>query len=111
MIWNDIQKRCISVNNVCPSGTYNNGGTCMPYSNCKNGQIWSNTLVQCICPDNSFWNGVSCIACSGGMLYSPDGCYCPLGTFLNGNTCSQIPSQDCKAIPYSILNGQVCDCI
>ena len=103
--------KCITVNNVCPSGTYYNGLSCMPYSGCKNGQIWSNTLVQCICPDNSFWNGANCFACIGGMLYDASGCYCPLGTFFNGTACSQVKVKDCSAIPYSIVNGDTCDCI
>jgi len=45
------------------------------------------------------------------MLYSTDGCYCPLGTFFNGTACSQVQVKDCSSIPYSVLNGQTCDCI
>ena len=83
----------------------------MPYSACKNGQVWSNTLVQCVCPDNSFWNGLNCVNCVGGMLYGFDGCYCPLGTFFDGTQCSKVRVADCQSIPYSVLNGNSCDCL
>lgn len=111
LIWNDSQGKCIPTSNICPSGTYHNGLTCIPYNLCKNSQIWSNSLAQCVCPDISFWNGVSCITCSGGRLYSNTGCYCPAGTFFDGNTCLKIAVTDCSAIPYSIVNGPTCDCI
>jgi hypothetical protein len=45
------------------------------------------------------------------MLYSNDGCYCPLGTFFNGTNCTQVQVKDCSTIPYSVVNGAICDCI
>ncbi len=77
----------------------------MPYSSCKNGQIWSSILVQCVCPDNSFWNGATCIRCKNGMSYGNFGCFCPLGTFLNEDKCTKIPSKDCSSLPNSQLVG------
>jgi cysteine-rich repeat protein len=111
LVWNDQQNRCVPSNNVCPSGTYFNGFSCMPYSGCKNGQIWSNALVQCVCPENSFWNGGNCVPCVGGMLYGASGCYCPLGSFFNGTACSKVATKECSSIAYSVLNGQICDCL
>ena len=109
LVWNDSQNRCVPVNNICPSGTYYNGYTCLPYTQCKNNQIWSNSLAQCICPDNSFWNGNSCVTCIGGMIFGNTGCVCPSGSFFDGSACSKVT--DCSTIPNSFKNGSICECI
>ncbi|MGD0465686.1 MAG: hypothetical protein ABSA84_03215 [Gammaproteobacteria bacterium] len=61
----------------CPSGTYNNNGSC---SNC------STNCSSCTAGNN-------CSACSSGYLYN-HACVssCPSGTYANGNSCSSCPN-------------------
>ena len=105
MHWTNNQ--CIPIGNQCPTGTYFNGQTCMPTSACGNGQIWDQTLSQCICSSSSFWNGQYCVTCDGGQIYEGSGCFCPRGLFWDGLKCSPINVHYCSSIGNSQwINGK-----
>lgn len=74
--------------------------------------IWNSTLVQCVCSSNSFWNGNTCIFCTGGMIYNPNGCQCPTGLFYNTTTftCVQSGQIFCQTVSYASWNGTNCVC-
>ena len=42
-----------SVTNSCPLGSYFRAGDCMPYIPCQKGQVWSTSMVNCICPEGT----------------------------------------------------------
>lgn len=81
---------------TCPSGTFENNGTCVQN-----------------CPSNSYWNGSVCVQntvnCPSGYYLSGNTCIqnvtnCPSGYYLSGNTCIQ--NQVCNSNQY--WNGSYC---
>ena len=107
-----VNNLCIPTNGSCPNGTYYNGFQCVSYQSCTNNMIWNTTLVQCICPSNSFWNGNTCVLCTGGMIYVDNQCSCPSGTFFNvsTSTCVQTGQSFCLTVSYANWNGTHCVC-
>lgn len=110
LIWKN--NNCIPPDGTnCPSGTYYNGGQCIPLQPCTNGRIWNSTVSQCVCSINTFWNGNICIQCNGGQIYITNiGCSCATGTFFNGSNCNSVPVNQCASIPSSIWDGNKCIC-
>lgn len=108
---NWVNNQCVPTGNVCPTGTYFNGQSCQPYTPCTNGRIWSSQLVQCICPQNSFWNGKNCISCGNGQIYDGTGCYCPIGLIYNGSQCVPISYPQCQSLSNAQWDGSKCICL
>ena len=102
--------RCI-VGAQCPFGSYKNGQSCQPYSSCRNGQVWNNQLIQCICPEGTGWNGLQCVTCGGGQIWDLyEGCKCPEGSFFKGDQCEQPSHQRCALIPNANWRNSKCLC-
>jgi hypothetical protein len=55
---NWVNNTCVPISNTCPPGSYYNGVKCIPYQSCTQGKVWNETLSQCICPFNAFFNGI-----------------------------------------------------
>ena len=84
--WNG--DRCASSTSQCPSETYLLSGKCQPYTPCRNGHIWDDVYLRCICPPGFISNGVSCVECANGKSWDPqEGCVCPEGSFDTGSSC------------------------
>ncbi len=103
LVWSDSENRC-----VCPLGQYEKNDECVeclinehcederpicsldniciscaednadkPYWNgstciaCTGGQVWDATSKTCVCPtEKPNWNGSTCIACTGGQIWN-----------------------------------------
>ena len=75
----------------CPYGTYQSGNNCQPTKQCLEGQIWNSNLLQCVCPENTGWNGMQCVTCGGGQIWNLyEGCQCPPGQFFQGDKCEKV---------------------
>lgn len=108
---NWVNNRCVPNGNQCPSGSFYNGAQCMPYQPCTGGRIWSSQLSRCICANSNFWNGNLCVKCGLGQQFSGHyGCFCPVGTFYDGNGCTTPGASNCSAIANSNWNGSHCVC-
>lgn len=109
MTWKNGQ--CTIDGNNCPETTYYSNGQCIPIQPCTSGKIWNSTVIQCVCPKDTFWNGNLCMQCSGGQIYKTNcGCICPSGTFFEGNRCTSVPVNKCASIISSVWDGNSCVC-
>jgi hypothetical protein len=107
-VWNN--GRC-SAGSSCPHGTYFQSGSCYPYVPCQNGQTWNDSLINCVCPEGTEWNGDRCIACTGGKTWEPFiGCVCPTGYYFSGSRCERIAQSRCNLIPNALWDGLQCVC-
>ena len=66
---NFVNGQCVPSNGNCPVGTYFSNGVCQPHVPCSGGRIWNSNYYQCICPIDSFWNGLLCIKCLQSQIY------------------------------------------
>ena len=106
-----VEGRCVPMGTECPTGSYYNSFSCIPYTACEDGRMWNAQLAQCICPSNSFWNGTMCHICGHGQVYGGHrGCYCPDGTFYDGVRCVTISENKCSSIDYTHWNNNQCLC-
>ena len=91
----------------CPFGTFKSGQSCQPYNKCSDGQIWNTDMLQCVCPENTGWNGVQCVTCGGGQIWDLyEGCKCGKGYFFKGDKCELADRSRCLNIPNANWNVQ-----
>lgn len=108
-VWNGSNCLLVGIVSSCTAMQYYNGSACVDAS-CSNGKVWNISLVQCICPFGTYWNGNTCISCPTGQIYTSNGCSCLTGYFLVDGTCYSLQQIYCQLVPNSQWDGVSCVC-
>ena len=107
--WNGSHCLPVGSASACPATQLYNGSACLTVT-CTSGRVWSSLYSQCICNATSFWNGLGCISCPVGQIYTKGGCNCPVGYFLVDNACFSLQEVYCSYMGYASWNGSHCVC-
>jgi hypothetical protein len=103
---------CLAVGKAasCSSQQIFNGTACLSV-NCSEGRTWSSLYKQCVCNDSSFWNGLGCVGCPSGQIFSGGSCTCPPGYFLVSGLCYSLQQVYCSFVNAASWNSTHCQCV
>ena len=66
----------------CPPSTFFSNNKCLPYINCKDTFTWDSVCMRCVCPIGTFYNGNTCTNCGNNRYWVIGaGCVCMEGMF------------------------------
>lgn len=108
MIWNQNTWAC-----ECPSTTVFNGNYCIA-NYCQGGQVWDQSLKNCICVGGKILVNGYCVSpdttCTYGRVWNTlkRKCECPLNKFDTGSSCENVTTCHGNQL-YNPYNNK-CEC-